>query len=292
MYINIFCRYDSVPLSGVAPNSRLNGWPSPDWKAALFAALDPSGTPVDIEPTFDEYYLEPYGIANVTILVDPNYVSKDYASNILPFLYLSGVENVFRWKEVLDVNDFSDSIEFSNALIIPDYRMNFDTRTQELLLSFVDNGGYLVIAGSNLEELYLVSNIKFKAPLEYPPFGVDERFYYYFPDGFDLVSHHVYDSPFESNYQRPYLSSFPTSRSVVRNAIREYDTYTSEYTNEYCPYVFGFTSTNTYCGVWSKSFGNGRISVLSNNFKDTYVNCNSLCINNNSNFHYKLVEKD
>ena len=256
-------------------NSRLNGWPSPEWKAALFAAIEPDGPPVEIEPTFDEYYLIPYGIANVTVLVDYNFVNEEYASNIFPFLYLSGVENIFRWNNATDSAEFNDVVQFSNALIIPGYNNNFTPETKLLLRAFVYyESGNLVWTGSRVPNLILVSDIfdnrrlTFATPLEYPNFGYYLGKYYYFPDGFNLISNRVYNSPFESDYQRPYLLSFPSSGAIIPNAIREFDYDTNQYINEYCPYVFGFTSTNTYCGVWSRDYGTGRISVLSNNFKD------------------------
>ena len=128
-------------------NSRLNGWPSPEWKAALFAAIEPYGSPVEIEPTFDEYYLLPYGITNVTILVDYHYASEEYASNIIPFLYLSGVDKVFLWEDATDSDDFSNSVFYSNALIIPGYKTYFEEYTKNFLREFVRTRGNLVVFG-------------------------------------------------------------------------------------------------------------------------------------------------
>ena len=273
--------YDSnpifeTPIFGPSPAySRESGWPSPEWKAALLASLDPNGAPVDVQPIFDEYYLLPYGPTNVTILIDPNFVNYEYASNMLPFLYLSGVENVFFWQNGYDYNEFTSATTYSNALLIPGYYEYFDLYTQDLIRAFVSNGGYLVSAGGNGAEQPMVSSI-FGIPLyiwepyyDYPPFGAYERPYYYFPDGFNLVANRVYnDSLFDTNYQRPYLPSFPTSRAVIRNAISERDLYTFEFIDDYCPYVFEFTTNYVYCGVWSKSYGSGKITVLSNSFKD------------------------
>ena len=262
------------PIFGPPPEySRESGWPSPEWKAALLASLDPSGAPVDVRPIFDESYLLPYGPTNVTILIDPTFVNYEYASNMLPFLYLSGVENVFFWQNGYDPYEFGNEILYSNALLIPGYYDYFDAVTQDLIRSFVSNGGYLVFAGGSSAEQPMVNRI-FNIPIyiwepfyDYPPFGYD-RPYFYFPDGFNLVSNRVYDSPFDSNYQKPYLSAFPTSRAVIPNAITEFGIYSYEYIDDYCPYVFEFTTNHVYCGVWSKLYGSGRITILSNGFRD------------------------
>ena len=229
---------------------------------------------MDVQPIFDEYYLLPYGPTNVTILIDPNFVNYGYASNILPFLYLSGVENVFFWQDGYDPYEFGNEMLYSNALLIPGYYEYFDLYTRDLIRSFVYNGGYLVLAGGNGGEQPMISRI-FGIPLyiwepyfDYPSFGTYEYPYYYFPEGFNLVANRVYDSLFDSNYQRPYLPSFPTSRTVIPNAIQEFDLDTYEYIDDYCPYVFEFTTSSAYCGVWSKSYGSGRITVLSNGFGD------------------------
>ena len=266
--------YDSIPIFG-GPSSygRYGGWPSPEWKAALLASLDPNGAPVDVQPIFDEYYLLPYGPINVTILIDPIFVNYDYASNMLPFLYLSGVENVFFWQDGYDPYEFANEILYSNALLIPGYYEYFDSITQDLIRSFVSNGGYLVFAGGSSANQPMVNRI-FNIPIyigepsyDYPLFEYI-RPYFYFPDGFNLVSNRVYDSPFESNYQKPYLPAFPTSRAVIPNAIQELDLGSYEFIDDYCPYVFEFTTNSVYCGVWSKLYGSGRITILSNSFRD------------------------
>ena len=89
--------------------------------------------------------------------------------------------------------------------------------------------------------------------------------------GFDFQSNYIPNSKFSSVYQPNRILPFlPTRNGIDTNTIISDDNYGLEY----CPYTWAYFHYyedgfyDRYCGVWTRSYGLGHLTVLSNSFND------------------------
>ena len=241
----------------------MNSWPNVPWRQALHAATDPSGPPVEEIPLLDPNLLYVVSPLNVTLLVNYYPGSNRYtaARIVSRFLENSG-HNVDIIPYINNFYQLNASLSNSDAFVIPNLRYYSAKKSplpysiESLIRDFTYNGGRTVFAGRKSE--FYVNNI-FPGSYVFQNEAYSYIATYNYVPGFLIESNYTSDNIF---------SPFFHSSEILVPFQGEFFT---DYNPEHCPYFYNGLENypNNYCAVWSKHYGLGDITILSNGFYNT-----------------------
>ena len=218
--------------------------------------------------------------------------------DVLQFLKLSN-DNVHFWQYSSDVYDFQSSVEYSDSLVIVGYRSGYRSpylpyEVRDEIRLFVENGGNLVsVPSKRAPETDGKKNTLVYSTSQVRGFLLKNIFYQPIFYGLGEINIDLsrYDNPKNLlnlqgyDFQSNLATNTKFALAYEPNRILPFlpSTFGAEYTIisdpenglQYCPYTwtyfkyfeYGYYYDN-YCAVWSKSYGDGHITILSNTFQD------------------------
>ena len=243
---------------------RGSGWPNEFWRAALAAAADPTGPPVDIIPNLDPNAISTYAPLKILLLNGPQtnaYRYKTYYQSpfeLYTILRLAG-HDVTLWEDYDNLGAYLDGTY--DAILLPDLYVYGDgsdlTPQQYQIRDFVANGGNLVLAGSYGDLfLYRVFGESLFSTLLYFPDYAE----FIYPYGYNSEAHYTEGTLFSPYYDEGRVLPTFELTGIAQNSVDPGNF-------DYCPYYFPlFADSMTLCSVWSKSYQEGHISAISNSF--------------------------
>jgi len=197
---------------------------------------------------------------NVTLYANyGNYFPRESSVIISRFLNTSG-HNVFLWRDISDSIELNSLLLYSDALVIPNLYYNIALKAplpasiENLIRDFTLNGGKTVFTGFNGNRYVndIFSNTYVFSSENYYPTTP-----YNFIPGYLIQSQYTPDTIFTPFYN-PGEFLLPFQGSLFTDTL------------DYCPYssgtYYGDGDYYGYCGVWSKHYGSGDISILANPF--------------------------